>query len=122
MSETKYTQEEIRTIVDEAIRKANLSSKRELSMSEMEKVNGGVWIPPTHEEIDQEWDIVDSLWATYGRDVAQTYAFERRLISRLGGGSDQGSFGRMTTDSCRKWMHRELDGKNDYYTSTYGGP
>lgn len=122
MSEKKYTQEEIRTIVDGAIRKANLNSRRELSLDELENVSGGVWIPPTHEEIDREWDIVDSLWATYGRDVAQTYSFERGLISRLGGGSDQGSFGWMTTDSCRKWMHRELDGKNDNYTSTYGGP
>ena len=42
MSEKKYTQEEIRTIVDGAIRKANLSSKRELSTSELEKVNGGI--------------------------------------------------------------------------------
>lgn len=36
MSEKKYTQEEIRGTVDEAIRKANMMSKRELSASELD--------------------------------------------------------------------------------------
>ena len=54
MSEKKYTQEEIRAIVDEAMRKANMTSRRELSASELEKVNAGTMIiPDTYEEIDQ---------------------------------------------------------------------
>ena len=71
-NEKKYTQEEIKAIVEEELRKANLAMGTELNMDEMETVAGGngytghdapggnsYVVPKTHEEIDAKWDIID---------------------------------------------------------------
>ena len=70
--EKKYTQEEITAIADEAIRKANLKSGRELDLDEMEKVSGGAAL--THQEIDEKCDAVQLIMDEYGLDVGQLMA------------------------------------------------
>ncbi len=56
----KYTREEMEAIVNDTI--AGLRGKKELNPDELEHAAGGVWVPETHEEIDQYWDVVQ---ATY---------------------------------------------------------
>ena len=115
MSEKKYTQEEIRAIVDEAMRKANMTSRWELSASELEKVNAGTMIiPDTHEEIDQKLDIIQSVLDIYGPDVALITAQELGcLAGKDGSGRMPNPFLGGCVDTVRNWMHRELDGLND---------
>lgn len=114
MSEKKYTREEIRGIVDGAIRKANMTSKRELSMSELEKVNAGTMIvPDTHEEIDQKMDILQSILDNYGQDVALIAAGEMNCVPGKNGSGPTNPFDGGSVDQVRNWMHRRLDNINN---------
>ena len=109
MSEKKYTQEEIRTIVDGAIRKANLNSRRELSLDELENVSGGVYrVPKTHEEIDQLWDIMQGIRDTYGQDVAWIAACELNATCT----PNAAKFAEYSIAYYREFMHDVLDGKH----------
>ena len=120
-NEKKYTEEEMKAIANEEIRKAGLKANKELNLDEMEKVSGGVRGYHTHEEIDAAWDVVEDVWKQYGRDVAALSAVRLGLISNPGGGGSEGTFGKHTLQSARQWMHNELDGKHDSMKTQYGG-
>ena len=92
----------------------------ELSDEQLDAVSGGVRIPPTHEEIDRTWDTIQSIYDTYGQDVAAIAAFDLGLIPLTGSGNGNYFTGRRSIPEVRNWMHRELDGKNDSYSSAYG--
>ena len=115
-NEKKYTQEEIKAIGDEMLRKANLS--RELSTDEMVEVSGGYTaaisgssyiLPKTHEEIDRKWDTVQAALDSYGEDVAYYVALDLRVI-----GSDASVLHLYKTGALRQHMHDDLDGKLDF--------
>ena len=114
-SEKKYTPEEINAIVDEELRKANLSSQKELNLDEMENVSGGAddflkgteyIVPKTHEEIDAKWDVIDAILKAYGRDVAWLAAAKLNCVASYAYILDE--YG---TGVLRDYMHRRLDGK-----------
>lgn len=112
-NEKKYTPEEIKAIVEEELRKANLHPGGELSMDALEGVSGGgvipkqtYFVPKTHEEIDAKWDIVQSVLDKYGVDVAYITAMQLQVIA--------GSSNLLTLygpQTLRKRMHNSLDGK-----------
>ena len=118
-NEKKYTQEEIKAIVEEELRKANLAMGTELNMDEMETVAGGngytghdapggnsYVVPKTHEEIDAKWDIIDYTLKNYGPDAA--YIMTQKLQVLAGGESLLIEY---STNIFRKRMHDDLDGK-----------
>ena len=113
-NEKKYTQEEIKAIVDEELRKANLTTAKELSMDEMEEASGGsdapggnaYVIPKTHAEIDVKWDVVQATLEKYGVDIASMMARQLQVLS----GRD-GLLIEYGTNVFRKRMHDALDGK-----------
>lgn len=123
-SEKKYTPEEINAIVDEELRKANLSSQKELNLDEMENISGGsddffkgteYRVPATHEEIDAKWDVIDAVYKAYGRDVAWITAAKLNCVASYAYILDE--YG---TGVLRDYMHRALDGKLtglDYYSA-----
>lgn len=121
-NEKKYTQEEIRAIVDEEIRKAGLNPERELNLNEMENVSGGARIFKTHKEIDEVMDIICRVWDTYGRDVAAITACELKVTTSHGdGGNMLTALDRFThPEGMRKWLHQALDGKHDKLSMQYG--
>ena len=87
---------------------------RELSDEQLEAVSGGIvrYYPPTHEEVDAVWDIIQSVYNTYGKDVAVITAFDMGLIPLM---SDQnGNYfdGRRSIPECRSLMHDYLDGRD----------
>ena len=105
--EKKYTREEIKTIVDGELRKANLNPVRELNMNEMESVSGGL---DTHDQIDAKWNVVSNVLNVYGREVALITAQE--LGIRPGGnGSGPNPFfdGQNGIERCRKHCHDLLN-------------
>ena len=112
-NEKKYTPEEIKAIVEEELRKANLHPGNELSVDALEGVSGGgvipketYRVPKTHEEIDAKWDIVQSVLDKYGVDVAYITAMQLQIIA--------GSSNLLTLygpQKLRKRMHNSLDGK-----------
>ena len=112
-NEKKYTPEEIKAIVEEELRKANLHPGNELSADALEGVSGGgvipketYRVPKTHEEIDAKWDIVQSVLDKYGVDVAYITAMQLQVIA--------GSSNLLTIygpQKLRKRMHNSLDGK-----------
>ena len=120
-NEKKYTEEEIKAIVTEEIRKANLKQDDKLSPDELESVSGGVYIPPTHEEIDKTWDLIEDMAKNFGMDVASIAAADMKLISKEGAGSVKGTFQQHSLQECRRWMHDRLDGKQDKLTKYYTG-
>jgi hypothetical protein len=72
-TEKKYTEEEIKAIANEEIRKSGLKANKELNLDEMEKVSGGDFIIPegtTHADIDAKWDVIQATLDFYGSDVA----------------------------------------------------
>ncbi len=112
-NEKKYTPEEIKAIVEEELRKVNLHPGKELSMDTMEGVSGGgvipketYIVPKTHEEIDEKWDIVQSVMDTYGVDVAYITAQQLQVIA--GSANLLELYG---PETLRKRMHNSLDGK-----------
>jgi hypothetical protein len=118
-NEKKYTREEIRAIIDEELRKANLNPDRELSADEMEQVSGGHYtrVFKSHEEIDQVMDIISSVWDKYGRDVAVIAAFDMKVTS-----SDSRTtvLDRFThPEGLRIWLHQELNGEHDSLIQHY---
>ena len=123
-TEKKYTEEEIKAIANEEIRKAGLKPGRELNPDEMEKVSGGhgARIFKSHKEIDEVMDIICNVWDTYGRDVAAITAYELKVTTSSGDG------GNMLTaldrydhpEGLRKWLHQKLDGKHDALSLQYG--
>ena len=121
-NEKKYTQEEIRAIVDEEIRKAGLNPERELNLNEMENVSGGARIFKTHKEIDEVMDIICRVWDTYGRDVAAITAYELRVTTSSGdGGNELTALDRYThPNGLRKWLHQELNGEHDKLSRQFG--
>ncbi|MBO6302915.1 MAG: hypothetical protein J6N15_10805 [Ruminiclostridium sp.] len=111
-NEKKYTDEEIKAIADEELRKAGFESKRKLSPDELENVAGGARadIPQTHEDIDKAWDLVESAWKAYGEDVAEQLAKNMNLL-RYPIREGERVFGKITLDQRRNAMHDVLDGK-----------
>ena len=106
--EKKYTEEEMKAIVAEEIRKMNLGMNRELSADELESVSGGNYVvPKTHEEIDRLWDSVEAVRKAYGQDVVYFYAWELNLTST----TTATKFAEYGTGHYRKMMHDILDGK-----------
>ena len=84
-NEKNYTPEEIKAIVNEELRKVNLSLNREISPDEMASVSGGEAYHAgetlrTHEDIDKAWDIIDGIKKNYGTDVATIAAQEMKVI------------------------------------------
>ena len=111
-NEKKYTPEEIKAIVEEELRKANLHPGKELSVDTMEGVSGGglpketYLVPKTHEEIDEKWDVVQSVMDTYGADVAYITAQQLQIIA-----GSSNLFRLYGPETLRKRMHNSLDGK-----------
>ncbi|MBO7675342.1 MAG: hypothetical protein J6S63_10095 [Atopobiaceae bacterium] len=113
--EAAKTPEEKAAVIREA-----MGALRELSAEQLEAVSGGVWIPPTHEEIDACWDYVQSIMNHYGQDMAEAAAFEMGLIPPKSASSSGYYFEkRRTISECRAFMHREIDGENDELASAY---
>ena len=88
-----------------------IANKYQFSLDEMENVTGGYpretyIVPKTHEEIDEKWDIVQSVLETYGKDVAYIVAMELQIIA--GSANLLDLYG---TKTLRKRMHDSLDGK-----------
>ena len=112
-NEKKYTQEEIKAIVEEELRKANLAAGRELNMDEMEKVSGGGYntyvVPETHEDIDKIWDAIEAIKKAHGMDIAFLSAKELNAYA----GESPYRFMDYGTDYYRHRMHDRLDGKLD---------
>ena len=107
-TEKKYTEEEIKAIANEEIRKAGLKANKELNLDEMEKVSGG----RTHEEIDQNCDILKGILAQYGPDVAVFTAQKMGLISGDGdhpGWNALDSKGADAIEVLRQHNHETLD-------------
>ena len=65
--EKKYTQEEIKAIVDEEIRKQ--AANRELSPDDLENVSGGI----SKEQFEADAAVARHLHQKYGYDFARTY-------------------------------------------------
>lgn len=109
--EKKYTQEEITSIVDEAIRKTNLKSGRELNLDEMDKVSGGSAL--SHQEIDEKCDAVQLIMDEYGVDVGQLMAEKLGIVPPELSGWNWNVRKFKTGDICglRKYLHDKLDGK-----------
>ena len=111
-NEKKYTQEEIKAIVEEELRKANLAAGRELNMDEMENVSGGYGkydVPKSHEDIDRIWDAIEAIKKAHGQDIAYMSAVE--LDAYVGPSASK--FMEYGTDYYRQRMHDRLDGKLD---------
>ena len=110
-TEKKYTQDEIKAIVDEEI--AKLKGTKELSPNEMEQVAGGdVYYAQTHEEIDEYWDLVQKTKDKFGTDVAEQLAYSLRLINMDSCGTIKGDLVHFSIPELRNAMHRMLDGEN----------
>ena len=112
-NEKKYTREEIKAIVNEELRKANLNPDRELSADEMENVSGGVYctyvVPKTHGDIDKIWDAIEAIKKAHGMDIAFLSAKELNAYA----GENPYRFMDYGTDYYRQRMHDDLDGKLD---------
>ena len=108
-NEKKYTQEEMKAIVDGILRKSNLSPTREISMDEMGHVAGGRTLPKTHQEIDDKWDAVESTRDHFGMAVASILAHDLGLIDSAVYEND---ITRFTIPVLRQAMHDVLDGKS----------
>ena len=88
-----------------------IANRYQFSLDEMENVTGGYTretyiVPKTHEEIDEKWDIVQSVLDTYGKDVAYIVAMELQIIA--GSANLLDLYG---TKTLRKRMHDSLDGQ-----------
>ena len=112
-NEKKYTQEEIKAIVNEELRKAGLTSGQEISLDEMENVSGGGYctyvVPETHEDIDKIWDAIEAIKKAHGMDIAFLSAKELNAYA----GESPYRFMDYGTDYYRQRMHDRLDGKLD---------
>jgi hypothetical protein len=121
-NEKKYTPEEIRAIVDEELRKANLNPNKELNPDEMDNVSGGKSVTPsTHGEIDAKWDVIEQALKTYGADIALLTAQELDCMSGADGAwKGQNPFsGYPNLDRFRNRMHRILDGDDDPFVDCW---
>ena len=88
----------------------------ELSDEQLEAVSGGnVIVPSTHEEIDQLWDVIQTVRDTRGRDVAVQMAFDMHLIPYKDAGNGDYLSTKKSISACRAWMHDALNGKADPY-------
>ena len=112
-NEKKYTQEEIKAIIDEELRKAGLTPCREISADEMENVSGGGYctyvVPKTHEDIDKIWDAIEAIKKAHGQDIAYMSAVELDAYA----GPSASKFMEYSTNVYRQRMHDKLDGKLD---------
>lgn len=88
----------------------------ELSDEQLEAVSGGkvryTYYPPTHEEVDKCWNLIQSLNDIYGEDVAVTTAYEMRLIPELCRANGNYFRARHSISECRSLMHDYLDGRD----------
>ena len=110
-NEKKYPREEIKAIIDEELRKANMSMGKELNMDEMENVSGGGYctyvVPKTHEDIDKIWDAIEAIKKAHGQDIAYMSAVELDAYA----GPSAYDFMDYSTNVYRQRMHDDLDGK-----------
>ena len=80
-------------------------------------MNGeNVIVPSTHEEIDQLWDIIQTVSDTRGRDVAVKMAFDMHLIPYMDAGNGNYLSTKKSISACRAWMHDVVNGKCDPYS------
>ena len=111
-NEKKYTQEEIKAIVNEELHKAGLTTENELSMDEMENASGGYGkydVQESHEDIDKIWDAIEAIKKAHGMDIAFLSAKELNAYA----GESPYRFMDYGTDYYRQRMHDDLDGKLD---------
>ncbi len=80
-NEKKYTQEEIKAMVNEEL--AKLKGTKELNLNDMEHAAGG-WVPKTHEDIDTFWNMIQNLKDNVGGDAAGLAALQFGLINEDG--------------------------------------
>ena len=88
---------------------------KSLSMDELENVSGGEMsitkIPPTHDEVDRLWDTIESVYNTYGKDVALMMA---RNVNAYAGSNHNWSPGDVRDlRKYRRRMHDHIDGQID---------
>ena len=104
----KSAEEKVAVIMEAA------DAGRELSDEQLDAVSGGNvrYYPPTHEEVDQIWDIIQSIYDTYGKDVAVIAAFDMGLIPMEGDQNGNYFDGRRSIPECRSLMHDYLDGRD----------
>jgi len=94
-----------------------MSDGSELSVDELEAVNGGaVVLPGTHDDINSSWDIVQEVMDEYGTRVAEITAFELGLLPDL----DNNYLAKKSIADIRAWMHGELDGTNNKSIDFWG--
>ena len=112
-TEKKYTEEEIKAIANEEIRKSGLKANKELNLDEMEKVSGGDFIIPegtTHADIDEKWDIIQTTLDFYGSDVAYLTAQKLGCAPGQGENTAASMFESGRVDKFRGYMHDLLNG------------
>ena len=117
-NEKKYTEEEIKAIVDEAIRKAGLKMDDELNPDELDNVSGGDFIIPegtTHADIDAKWDVIQATLDFYGSDVAYLTAQQLGCAPGQGENTAASMFESGRVDKFRGYMHDLLNGTASPY-------
>ena len=89
-----------------------LDAGRELSDEDLEAVSGGqeVVIPPTHEEIDMAWNMVE-LVASYDEQLALCLAYDKKLIPMMHLENAYSYFTRFNMRDERARMHSALDAR-----------
>ena len=118
MSEKKYTQEEIRAIVDEAFNKAKLNARRELNLDEVQTVSGG------NQYFDADGNRILKTGEPYCIETAEKYAKEAMSLYEITGNwdvpetflDDLGfslNWGELRNDGIAHWLEK--------VRGTYGG-
>ena len=128
-NEKKYTEEEMKAIANEEIRKAGLKANDELNPDELENVSGGKAIHfKTHEEIDQACDIVAAAYTGHGKDIAYLTAQELGVLPGEHADSSKNPFtdsaGVKAVEQFRSYLHDNLNnveknGYNDRWNTNY---
>ena len=94
-----------------AIIREAMDAPIELSNDELDAMSGGqqVRIPPTHEEIDHAWDLIEAISKAYDEDTALAVAYEKKLIPVMHVDCARSYWTRSSMSSERARMHRAFD-------------
>ena len=117
-TEKKYTEEEMKAIVDKVIREAGLKMDDELNPDELDNVSGGDFIIPegtTHADIDAKWDAIQATLDFYGSDVAYLTAQQLGCAPGQGENTAASMFESGRVDKFRGYMHDLLNGTASPY-------